>query len=142
MRIRMHFTGLVVLAFAVAMATQLEAQGSVGCVSATNPYAAVYRDGYGGMVSRTDPASVTTRNGLGLPNLANAQVTIVSDTATCRKASAAYDSVFSLPAPTEAPLVLQLGAQYIVVKGLGNHGDRANVLFNQYFTVAQKKIWY
>jgi hypothetical protein len=50
--------------------------------------------------------------------------------------------VFGVPAPTEAPLVLQLGAQYIVVKGLGDQGGKANVLFNQDFTVAQKKIWY
>jgi len=137
-----HLARLGLLAILFAVPTSLRAQGNVGCVSATNPRALMYRDGYGGKVSRTDPASVTARTRLALPNIPNAQVTIVSDTATCRKASAAYDSVFSFPAPSEAPLVLQLGSQYVVVKGLGNRGGRPNVLFNQTFTVAQRKSWY
>jgi hypothetical protein len=134
---------LFVAAAIVALPTASYAQGNVGCVGTTNPLAPVYRDGYGGMVSRTDQASVTNRSQLGLPNIPNAQVTIASDTTTCRIASAAYDSAVSFPAATEAPLVLKIGTtQYLVVKGVNNQGARINVLFNQNFTVAQRKIWF
>jgi hypothetical protein len=134
---------LVVALALVALPRALPAQANVGCASSpTNPHAAAYRDGYGAMVSRTDPASVADRARLGLPTLANNQVVIVSDTTICRIASAAYDSVFSAPAPSEAPLVLKLNTQYVVVKGFGNPHGRQNVLFNQAFTIAQKTIWY
>lgn len=126
-----------------ALPAEVVGQGNVGCVTSTNHYAPIYRDGYGSMVSRTDQASAKNRSYLGLPNIANTQVTIASDTTICRMASAAYDSVVSFPAPSEAPLVLKIGTtQYVVVKGLDNPGGRINVLFNQTFTVAQKKIWY
>jgi len=138
---RTNLARLSLLAILFAVPTALHAQGNVGCVSATSPHALAYRDGYGTRVSLTGPAAVTARTRLALPNIPNAQVTIVNDTTTCRKASAAYDSVFNVPAPNEAPLVLQLGSQYIVVKGLGRRGGRANVLFDQTFTVAQRKIW-
>lgn len=140
---RFQLDRIALLVVFLAMPTAMRAQGNVGCVSATNPGAPIYRDGYGGMVSRTDQASATNRAVLGLPNIPNAQVTIVSDTTTCRIASVAYDSVFSVPTPNEPPLVLRLGTQYVVIKGIDipQHG-RANVLFNQDFTIAQKTIWY
>jgi hypothetical protein len=142
MRIRSQLTRLFsVLAF-VGLPTGLAAQGNFGCASATDRLVSIYRDSYGRMVSRTDPASVAQRARLGLPTLADNQVLIVSDTTKCRIASAAYDSVFHFPAPTERPLVLQLNTQYVVVKGLADHGGKANVLFNQDFTVVQTKIWH
>ena len=138
-----HVLKLCLLISVVALPAASHAQGNVGCVSPTNSYAPLYRYGYGGMVSRTDQASASNRTLLGLPTIANAQVTIVSDTTTCRIASAAYDSAVSFQAPNQAPLVLKIGtAQYVVVKGLDNQGARINVLFNQTFTVAQKQIWY
>jgi hypothetical protein len=138
-----NLTQLVVALALVALPSALCAQTNPGCASpATNSHAAAYRDGYGAMVSRTDPASVADRVRLGLPTLANNQVVIVSDTTACRIASAAYDSAFSAPAPTEAPLVLKLNTQYVVVKGFGNPHGRPNVLFNQDFTVVQTTIWY
>lgn len=134
---------LSLVAVVLAFSTTASAQTNVGCVTMTNPHASTYRTGYGGMVSRTDQSSAANRVSLGLPNLPDAQVTIVTDTVTCRIASAAYDSAVSFSAPTEAPLVLKIGTtNYAVVKGLGNSGGRINVLFNQTFTVPGKKIWY
>jgi len=56
MPIGIHLARLGLLAILFAVPNALRAQGNVGCVSATNPRALVYRDGYGGKVSRTDPA--------------------------------------------------------------------------------------
>jgi hypothetical protein len=120
----------------------LSGQGNLGCVSVADPYAHVYRDGYGGMVSLTDSASATQRANLRLPNIPDAQVTIVSDTTTCRIASAAYDAAVGVSAASEAPLVLQLGSQYVVVKRLKFPRGRVNVLFDQAFTTPQKQIWF
>jgi hypothetical protein len=94
------------------------------------------------MVSRTDPASATQRTNLGLPTLAATQVVIVADTATCRIASAAYDAAMGVSAPDEAPLVLQLGNRYVVVKRLKFERGRMNVLFDQSFSTVLKKIWF
>lgn len=142
MRIQPQLIRLFSVLALVSLSTGLAAQGNVGCASPTNRLVPIYRDSYGSMVSRTDPASVAQRARLGLPTLADNQVLVVSDATKCRIASAAYDSVFHFPAPTDPPLVLQLNTQYVVVKGLDNHGGKANVLFNQDFTAAQTKIWH
>jgi hypothetical protein len=112
-----------------------------GCVSPTDTRARLYRAAYGGMVSGTDPGYVAQRTNLGLPTLSASQVIVVTDTTTCRIASAAYDHELDVSAPSEAPLVLQLGTQYVVVKRLDSDGGRISVLFNQDFTIAQKRIW-
>jgi hypothetical protein len=143
MTLKVQWARLILFGALSVLPAKMQGQTNVGCVSATDTYAPIYRDGYGGMVSRTDQASVKTRSLFGLPTIADAQVTIVSDTTICRIASAAYDSVFSHSAAAEQPLVLKIGsAQYVVVKGLEKKGGRANVLFNQNFTVAEKKIWF
>jgi hypothetical protein len=92
------------------------------------------------MVSRMDSMSVAQRVNLGLPTLQPAQVTIVTDAATCQTASAAFDSAVGVAASNEAPIVLQLGTQWIVIKKLKYRGVRPNVLFNHDFSVAQKTI--
>ena len=132
----------ILLALVFAFQGVMNAQTNIGCVSASDPYAHVYRDGYGSMVSRTDPGSIAQRTNLGLPNIADSQVTVVSDTTTCRIASAAYDAALAASAASEPPLVLLLGTQYVVVKRLKYVRGRVNVLFNQNFTIVQKKIWY
>lgn len=137
-----HVTGLAFLFGLLIAPSVLIGQTNVGCLSATDPYAQVYRDGYGSMVSRTDAGSVAQRTRLGLPNIPGAQVTIVSDTTTCRVASAAYDAALGESAPGEPPLVLQLSDRYVVVKRLGYPRGRGNVLFDQNFATVIKKIWY
>jgi hypothetical protein len=138
---------LSVMMGVVALPTATHAQTNVGCLSATNDMGTRYRDGYGAKASLTDQASVTNRSNLGLANVPNEQVTIVSDTTTCRIASTAYDSAVGSYALTEPPLVLKIGTtQYVVVKGFTTQGvttgARMNVLFNQDFTVAKTRIWY
>jgi hypothetical protein len=113
---------------------------SVSCVSDTTERAKQYRYGYGGMVSRTDSQSVAQRAALGLPALPASAVTIVTDSATCATASAAYDSALSVSAASEAPIVLKLGNHWIVIKKLDFPGVSPNVLFNLDFTAAHKAI--
>jgi hypothetical protein len=139
---RLQVSRLILGSVLCAIPSALFAQTNIGCVSATDPHAHVYRDGYGSMVSRTDPGSVAQRTNLGLPNIPDAQVTIVSDTTKCRIASTAYDAALSASAASEPPLVLQLGTQYVVVKRLKFPRGRVNVLFNQDFSIPQKTIWY
>ena len=133
-----------VACFVVSMlaSATLAAQSSNACVSATSPDAQSYRAGYGGMVSRTDAESVAQRSNLSLPTLVPSQVLIVSDTTTCRTASNAFDSATGIPAADEAPIVLQMGTQWIVIKRLKYRGARVNILFNQNFSTAQKRIWF
>jgi len=130
------------LLVSLAAPSPVEAQTSSACVSATDTYAKVYRDGYAGMVSRTDAGSVTQRTKLSLPTLQPSQVLIVTDTTTCRTASNAFDSATGISAAAEAPIVLQLGTQWIVIKRLKYRGGRVNILFDQNFSTAQKKIWF
>jgi hypothetical protein len=113
---------------------------SGSCVSDTTEDAKQYRYGYGGMVSRTDSQSVAGRTIFGLPTLQASAVTIVTDSATCAIASAAYDTALGVSAASEAPIVLKLGNQWIVIKKLDFPGVSPNVLFNLDFSVAQKTI--
>jgi hypothetical protein len=127
-----------------ALPAATHAQANAGC-SSDSARARLYRDGYGAMVSREEWE--TDRSNTGLPTISNEQVTIVSDTTICRIASAAYDSAVGSYALAEPPLVLKIGTTgYVVVKGFEPRGVyrhyRMNVLFNQDFTVAKKRIWY
>ena len=124
---------------ALTRPTVLIAQ-SGSCVSDTTERAKIYRDGYGGMVSRTDSQSVAGRTILGLPTLQANAVTIVTDSTICATASAAYDAALGVSAASEAPIVLKLGNQWIVIKQLDFPGVSPNVLFNLDFTVAQATI--
>jgi hypothetical protein len=133
---------MLLIVFGVACPPLLSAQGVPYCVSDTVHTAQSYRAGYASMVSRTDSQSVAQRTNLGLPTLQPTQVTIVSDTLTCRTASTAFDNAVGVSASTESPIVLQLGTQWIVIKQLKYRGVRPNVLFNQAFTIAQMKIWF
>jgi hypothetical protein len=138
---------LPVMVGVVALPTATYAQTNVGCLSAANERGRIYRDGYGAKVSLTDEASARNRSTLGLPNIPNEQVTIVSDTTTCRIASMAYDSAVGSYALSEPPLVLKIGTEgYVVVKGFETQGGgqhfRMNVLFKQDLTVAKTRIWY
>ena len=128
-----------VLVLALTRPAVLIAQ-SGSCVSDTTERAKIYRDGYGSMVSRTDSQSVAQRTAFGLPTLQASAVTIVTDSATCATASAAYDTALGVSAASEAPIVLKLGNQWIVIKKLNFPGVRPNVLFNLNFTVAQQTI--
>lgn len=140
MKIRLCRMAFVFVSLIIGIPRALLAQ-NVGCVSPTDTRAGLYRAAYGGMVSGTDPGYVAQRANLGLPTLSASQVIVVTDTTTCRIASAAYDHELDVSAPSEAPLVLQLGTQYVVVKRLDSDGGRISVLFNQDFTIAQKRIW-
>jgi hypothetical protein len=120
----------------------LLAAQSAACVSDTTEDAKIYRDGYRSMVSRTDSMSVAQRTALALPTLSPSAVTIVTDSATCATASAAYDNAVGVAASTEAPIVLKLGTQWVVIKQLDFPGVSPNVVFNQTFAVAQSKIWF
>jgi len=130
---------VAVLVMALMRPAVLVAQ-SGSCVSDTTEDAKLYRDGYGGMVSRTDSQSVAGRTILGLPMLPASAVTIVTDSTTCATASAAYDTTLGVSAASEAPIVLKLGNQWIVIKKLDFPGVSPNVLFNLDFTVAQATI--
>jgi hypothetical protein len=127
-----------------ALPAATQAQANAGC-SGDSASARMYRDGYGGMVSRE--GSERNRTNAGLPTISNEQVTIVSDTTICRIASAAYDSAVGSYALPGGPVVLKIGSTgYVVIKGFEPRGAyrhyRMNVLFNQDFTVAKKRIWY
>ena len=135
-------TAVAALMVSLATSGTLAAQSPNACVSATSPDAQSYRDGYASMVSRTDAPSVTQRANLSLPTLQPSQVLIVTDTTTCRAASNAFDSATGISASAEAPIVLQLGTQWIVIKRLKYRGPRMNILFNQTFATAQEKIWF
>ena len=140
MKVRLCDLGLLFVCLVVTVPKALLAQ-NVGCVKPTDTNASQYRAMYGGMVSGTDAGLVAQRANFGLPTLPASQVRIVTDTTTCRIASAAYDKVLGVSAPSEAPVVLQFGAQYVVVKRLKFVRERINVLFNQDFTIAQTRIW-
>jgi hypothetical protein len=140
MKIRLWHMAVLFVYLVVGVPKALLAQ-NVGCVSPTDADAAMYRAGYSGMVSGTDAGLVAQRANFGLPTLSASQVIIVTDTTTCRIASAAYDRELGVSAPSEAPIVLQLGSQYVVVKTLHFVRERINILFNQDFTTAQKRIW-
>jgi hypothetical protein len=130
---------VAVLVLALTRPAVLVAQ-SESCVSDTTEDAKQYRYGYGGMVSRTDSQSVAGRAILGLPTLQASAVTIVTDSTLCATASAAYDTALGVSAASEAPIVLKLGNQWIVIKKLDFPGVSPNVLFNRDFTVAQQTI--
>lgn len=130
---------VALLVLALTRPAVLVAQ-SGSCVSDTTEDAKQYRYGYGSMVSRTDSQSVAQRTAFGLPTLQASAVTIVTDSATCAAASAAYDTALGVSAASEAPIVLKLGNQWIVIKKLNFPGVGPNVLFNLNFTVAQQTI--
>lgn len=116
--------------------------GPRGCVSDTSSDARIYRDGYASMVSRTDSQSIAQRTAFHLPTLRPGQVTIVTDAATCHLASVAYDKALGVSASSEAPIVLRIGTQWLVIKKLNFPGVSPNLLFGQNFTKQQAGIWF
>lgn len=112
-----------------------------GC-SADTASARIYSDGYASMVSRTDSQSVAQRVAFRIPMLRPSQVTVVTDYAVCRTASAAFDRAFGVSALNEAPIVLQLGNQWAVIKHLNFQHYHPNVIFDKPFTTAIARIWF
>jgi hypothetical protein len=94
------------------------------------------------MVSRTDEQSVAQRTALKLPTLLPGQVTIVTDHSVCGIASSAFDKTLGVSAANEAPIVLQLGTHWAVVKQLAFQHYRPNVLFDSTFTTTIARIWF
>ncbi len=112
-----------------------------GC-STDTARARIYRDGYASMVSRTDEQSVAQRAALKVPTLLPSQVIIVTDRSVCSTASTAFDKALGVSADNEAPIVLQLGTHWAVVKHLAFQHFRPNVIFDSTFTTAVARIWF
>ena len=112
-----------------------------GC-STDTASAKIYRDGYASMVSRTDEQSVAQRVALKLPTLLPNEVTIVTDNSVCSTASSAFDRTLGVSAASEAPIVLQLGTHWAVVKNLAFRHYHPNVIFDTTFTTAVSRIWF
>jgi hypothetical protein len=112
-----------------------------GC-STDTARARVYRDGYASMVSRTDEQSVAQRAALKVPTLLRSQVIIVTDHSVCSTASTAFDKTLAVSAANEAPIVLQLGTHWAVVKNLAFRHYHPNVIFDSTFTTAVARIWF
>lgn len=119
-----------------------EAMVTKACVPSTREDAKDYRDGYGSMVSRTDSMSVAQRKAFHLQTLEKSAVTIVTDSATCVIASAAYDKTLGVSAANEAPIVLKLGTQWAVIKKLDYPGVSPNLVFNHDFSIVEARIWF
>jgi hypothetical protein len=112
-----------------------------GCSTDTASVRA-YRDGYASMVSRSDEQSIAQRAALKLPTLLPGQVIIVSDHSVCSTASTAFDKTLGVSAANEAPIVLQLGTHWAVVKNLAFRHYHPNVIFDSTFTTAVARIWF
>jgi hypothetical protein len=113
----------------------------LGC-SKDTAIANIYRDGYASMVSRTDSQSVAQRITFNLPTLLPAQVIVIKDASLCAVASAAFDKTIGVSAPDEAPIVLQLGPRWVVVKHLAFRHVRPNLIFDSTFTKKLAGIWF
>ena len=112
-----------------------------GC-STDTARARIYRDGYASMVSRTDDQSVAQRAALKVPTLLPSQVIIVTDHSVCSIASTAFDKTLGVSAANEAPIVLQLGTHWAVVKQLAFQHFRPNVILDSTFTTTVATIWF
>jgi hypothetical protein len=123
-------------------AKPLSAAAELAECSSDTAIANIYRDGYGSMVSRTDSQSVAQRVAFNLPALVPSQVIVIKDPALCAIASTAFDRTLGVSAANEAPIVLQLGTRWAVVKHLGFRHLRPNVIFDSTFTKAVAKLWF
>jgi hypothetical protein len=65
----------------------------------------------------TDAGNIAWRQSLGLPSIAVAQITLVSDTATCRRGVIAYNSILTadkLSASTAVNLIRYGSTRYVI----------------------------
>jgi hypothetical protein len=121
-------------------AAPLAAQATSPCVDPTSRRALDLRHIVGVMVSQADSVAANERTRFSLPQLAENQVTIVSDTTVCRTASTAYDAAVSTTAIDKPVVVLAFGAQRLVVKDYRFGEWLLAVLFNQNFTTIVKRF--
>ena len=128
------------LASVVVVAERAGAQGTGLCTDSTNYRAWGYMHMYAGIVSSTVPAVVANRAAEGLPTLSYAQVKLVTDTAACRRASAAYDAQLETKRPNAQVIVVDLGTKRVVIKDTGMYGRWLNMLFDQNYTVLLRMI--
>jgi len=115
--------------------SKASAQGLGLCTDSTNQQGWFYKHKYAAYVSSALPKIVADRNATGLPTLSYSQVQLVTDTATCRAASNAFDAQLTTKRPTVPVIVLALGTKRVVIKDTGSHGPWMNMLFNQDFSV-------
>lgn len=137
-----RFSGKVVSRLCAALilgstlaSSQAMAQGLGVCTDSTNQRGWFYKHKYAAYVSSTIPKIVADRNAAGLPALSYSQVQLVTDSATCRSASSAFDAQLTTKRPTVPVIVLALGTRRVVIKDTGSHGPWMNMIFNQDFSV-------
>lgn len=118
----------------------LVAQATGPCVDPTSRRALDLRHIVGVMVSQADSVAANERARFSLPQVAENQVTIVSDTTVCRTASTAYDAAASTTPIDKPVVVLAVGTQRLVVKDYRFGEWLLAVLFNQDFTTVVKRF--
>lgn len=116
------------------------AQGSGQCVDPSSRFALDLRHQVGVIVSLSDTISANERARLNLPALAENQVTIVTDSATCGIASSAYDAAASTEPINRPVLVLALGTQRLVIKDYRFGEWTLAILFDQTYTTMVKRF--
>lgn len=139
-RRKVGFRILAFLGILLAPGAATLAQTSSPCVDASSPLAIDLRHRVGVLVSLSDTISTNQRASLSLPALADNQVTIVTDTAVCRTASLAYDSVGSTVPINKPVVVLALGTQRLVIKEYHFGEWLLAILFNQTYTTMVKRF--
>jgi hypothetical protein len=126
--------------FLITPRVDLQAQGASPCVDPTSTLATDLRHGVGVRVSQPDTISANERTRLGLPFLAENQVTIVSDTTVCRTASLAYDAAAAHRTIDKPVVVLALGTRRLVIKDYRFGEWLLAILFDQNYTTMVMKF--
>src|SRR5688500_11500273 len=80
-------------------AGSVDAQAHRSCLDSASTTSRNYKSNYEALVSLTDSASLARRARTGIPTLLPPEVTLVTDSAACATASAAYDSALKVPRP-------------------------------------------
>jgi hypothetical protein len=118
-------------------------QGTSLCVPSTDKLAIDYRRGWAAVVSAPDTASARQRASLGLSLMSAGQVAIVTDSASCRIASEAYDTELGDSYPVVPVIVLQLGStRNVVIKNSDWESRWMNMIFNSDFSSVLHRGWY
>lgn len=131
---------LSVVALLLAPRATTLAQGSGQCVDPSSTFALDLRHQVGVLVSLSDTVAANQRARLGLPALAENQVTIVTDSAACGIASSAYDNAVSGVAIDKPVVILALGTQRLVIKDYRLGEWTLAILFDQTYTTMIKRF--
>lgn len=141
MRCKSLLAGTWVALSGALCATSVGAQAPRSCLDSASTTSRNYKSNYEALVSLTDSASVARRARTGIPTLLPSEVRLVTDSAACQTASAAYDSALKLPRPEVPVVVLQLGDKWLVVRTAENGGRSLNMLFNNTFATLLNSFW-